>query len=205
MKKRRSHLFVIMMILIMSMFVIPAQASSRSKAYKAYRSWIKGGCKNEYGYKNSFKQFCLVKIDSDSVPELIGKEVVNYAINSMCIVSYKNGKLIKKSVSTGVGGAGGFRGDASFIPKKGKIYMTSISSGTGMVYDSIIKLGKRSFKAVAEGSFQWLDMEKNTARNCTWKGKRVSKKVYDAKLKKGYPSRKAKKFDDLKFVSKRRY
>lgn len=58
-----------MMLLVMGM---TAQAASKSITYKAYRNWIKGGCQNEYGDKNSFDRFCLVKINSDRIPELIG-------------------------------------------------------------------------------------------------------------------------------------
>lgn len=203
MKKTKAMLG--MLVIMTLALIMPVHASARSKAYKAYAKWIKAGAivkETSYGhtYKTKYTSFCLLHLDNDSVPELVAKRVFNGAIEEYYIQSYKKGKLVSRTINCGVGGVGGFRGTASYIPNKGLIYTCSWGSVNPRTYDTIYKLGKSKFGQKAKGEYDrnWENDKKSKAK---WNGKRVNAKTYDSKFKKLFNVEKALEFSDLPCVS----
>lgn len=184
---------IIATVLLFSMIcsVMPSakvQAAGKEKAYKAYYEWLQKEAPSLY------KKYKLVKLDGDNIPELVGYAKEDGAFLYYYIIcSYDGKKVNTKTFEEGAFGS--FRGGASYIPKKGKIHVSSMSSGTGKGSDDLCTLKKGKFKETELGTFQ-LNM------SYKWKKKKVSEKVYYKKLDQAFDSSKAKSFSDLKYISK---
>lgn len=206
MKKQKVFILLLSLVMVLSM-VTSVQAASKKKAFASYLKWIETGCKDENGKKHSFNKFYLVKVDSDKIPELVACKALPPSYGGMediCVVSYKKKKVVKLSARTGVAGAGGFRGAFSYIPKKGRLRIWSMSSGNGSEHNVIYKLKKDGFKkyATADFSHSFSVKKMKFAWSYTWNGKKVSKKTLKKKLAKAFKGKNAKHFTDLPFVSK---
>ena len=203
--KTKNTMIIMLSLVMMFAFGVTANAASKANkkaAYRAYLGWINSGCKDDHGYSTEYDKFCLTRVDSDRVPELVAlKTPGKYTgVYNMCIVSYKKGRAVVMSVSSGVAGAGGYRGTSSFIPRKGKIHEWSMSSGSGYESDVITKLGKKGFTKTAQGSYQWADYVGGHVKFCQWNKKNVTKAAYDRKLAKAFNQKKARNFEDLPYI-----
>lgn len=192
MKKMMTQL----MILVMLILAIPATdvqaAGSNKKAYKAYVNWLNKKAPSEY------KKFALVKLDGDKLPELVGQYKV-CGMEYYIICSYDGKKVRTRELAAGVAMVGGFRGNVSYIPKKGKIFETYIYGGSGEGTDNVYQLKKGKFKRAASGSSKYNSRGKQTFK---WGKKKVNNKTYHNKLNKAFNRSKEKSFDELKYISK---
>ena len=203
-KKALSMLLSLVMVFAM---VISVQAASKKKAFKSYVKWIQAGCKDENEQTHSFDRFYLAIVDSDKVPELVAckKLPASYgAMEDICVVSFKNNRIVRMTARSGAAGVGGFRGSFSYIPEKGKLCVWSISSGTGSEYNEIYKLSNNGFKktVTAHSEYSYNYQKGKPSWSYIWNEKKVSKKTLEKKLTKAFNRRKAKSFADLPFVSK---
>ena len=194
MKKKTLACLLLLAGLLISA-AVPAQASAKSNAYKAYRTWIRKGAKDTYGEK--YTKFCLANIDADNVPELVAA-YPSEDVTSLYILSYKKGKLVHLSLASGVASIGGYRGNAYYLPGKGRLMAASVSSGTGEYTEDIYRLTAKGFSTWRQGSYNMFD---DSAAKY-WNGKKVTTKKYKANLKKAFSRKKAVEFTTLKYVGK---
>ena len=197
MKMERIRKIALSVFVLLAVAVLPlqAQASTKAKAFKAYRKWIKQGATYNY---TKYDEFCLTRIDSDKIPELVARKKYDAYVSHFVVLTWKKNKLYKQTFASGVASVGGFRGEAVFIPKKGKIMQSSVSAGTGRCSDFVYKLTKKGIQTYAEGNFI-IDL----SSSYQWKGKSVSEKDYQKKLKKIMPTKKCKKLNSLAFRKKK--
>lgn len=203
-KKVWSLLLTLIMAFMMALSV---QAASKNNAYKSYLNWVSSGCKDEDGRRHNFNKFYLVRVDSDKIPELVAYKKLSAtygAMEDICVVSFKQNRIVTKSARTGVAGAGGFRGSFSFIPQKGKMRVCSWESANGSRCDEIYKLTHNGYKKIATANFSnRYDFDRmKSSWSYTWNEKKVSKKTLERKLLKAFNYKKAKQFTDLPFVSR---
>ena len=105
--KKKRWILTVMMIVLLFMGVIPAQAASTKwkKACSAYRSYL---AKNESKfvvrpdvlYRNSESYtktscFMISDLDKNGVPELITRHCWGFRNDSLFVYTYKNGKVIR--------------------------------------------------------------------------------------------------------------
>ncbi len=191
MKKIITRLIVFLLI-ILAVPVLDVQAAGNNKkACKAYRSWLNKKAPSKY------KEFALVKLDKDSVPELVGHYQKN-GMDHYVICGYDGRKVVTKRLSDGVAPVGGYRGVWMYMPKKGKLLHEYIYGGTGSECDEVYHFKKGKLKLVTTGSKEYQCGKKI----CAWGGKKTGKGNYERKLKKAFNTSKGKVFYDLKYISR---
>ena len=196
MKKHLAAVLLLISTVILAAF--PVQASTKSKTYKAYKTWISKGAKDSHGDK--YNKFCLVNIDADKIPELVATSS-NYGISTYYILSYKGNRLVSLTLYGGVSGTGGYRGNSMYLPSKGRLLAISASSGgRGSIQHTVYKLTKNGFSKYRTGSYDGIFAGSET--NIQWNGKSVSIQQYNKSFKKAFNMKKGKYFDKLKYVSK---
>ena len=216
MKKRLIAAILALVVVIGFMPQGSAEAAgkiSKKAAYKAYYKWMKsddakierwyGGYKKVY-----YKKYTLLDINGDKVPELIAlyEDRDGTWINSYKICQFDGTKVNVLETQSGVAGAGGYRGDTTVTPKKGRLYIFSISSGTGSTYEEYYKVTKKGFQKKYDLDFTRSYMNGETL---TYKinDKTVSKKKFNSlhkKLERTYNSKKSKSLEDLKYISRKK-
>ena len=148
MKKHLAAVLLLISTVILAAF--PVQASTKSKTYKAYKTWISKGAKDSHGDK--YNKFCLVNIDADKIPELVATSS-NYGISTYYILSCKGNRLVSLTMYGGVSGTGGYRGNSMYRPSKGRLLAISASSGgRGSIQHTVYKLTKNGFSKYIKDS-----------------------------------------------------
>ncbi len=190
--KKKSLIVVLLFVLFLMIPSNDVEAASKKKVYKAYYSWlIKKAPK-------SYKEYSLVKLDSDKIPELIGHYQDDYGMHYYIICAYNGKKVVTNGLYAGMAYTSSYTGSLYYIPKKGKILQyTSYAAGT-QKSDEVYKLKKGKLKVVANGTFEY----RNNKSIYRWNDKKVSKSTYNKKLKKAFNQSKAKSFGDIQYYSK---
>lgn len=205
MKKKRIFAFALSLVLAAGAFAqgaaslgeseVSAEAAmTQEAASKAYLEWLDSSKADDY------KKFKLIDLDSDGVSELIGisgNEDLYGEVYEYVILTYNGSKIVKKSFYSGWASAGGYRGDTSILPGKGKILERSLLTGSGEGADVVYTLKNGKFKKTATGTSY------NYGRSYKWKGKSVSADTYKKNLDKVFPVSKGKSlWGDLSYQSK---
>ncbi|MBR6223257.1 MAG: hypothetical protein IKQ71_07450 [Lachnospiraceae bacterium] len=205
MKKR---IFSLFLALVMALCLVPSAntyAAKRTKkaALKAYYAYLKSGKPQTYRDKK-YNKFTLMDLDNDKIPELVAqyKDREGTFVDYYVILAYDGSTVQTLDVSEGVAGAGGFRGNLSYMPKKGLIYNLTWSSGTGSQYNTLYSLKNGKFTTKVK-MVNERDM-KTYKLNYTWNGKKTTEKKQNAKFNKLYNTKKAKTFDKLKYISRKK-
>ncbi len=216
--KRRIITFLLALVVIIGFMpqgnVEAAGKISKKAAYKAYYNWMKSSNAKTEVYDGTFhkvyyKKYTLVDINNDKVPELIALYENRYQtwLNYYKICSFDGYKVNEFSASSGVAGAGGYRGYTKITPKKSKLYSFSTSSGTGSTYESYYKFTKKGFKEKYSLNFERTYVSGGEKLTYKINNKVVSKKKFNSvhkKLEKSYNSGKSTDLDDLKYISRKK-
>ena len=187
-------------LVINAFTTVPASASEKEQAYKAYYDLIEKLHEGDE-WSDGFDRFALINVDNDGIPELLAVDTANdeYDNNGVTeyeLYTYYNGEAVKLgSYASGVAGAGGYRGSTLYIKKSGKILETYISASSGDGSDIVYKMENGAMTEIAHGDY-------NIATDDTvWNGKAMSSSKYNKKLNKTFKMKKAKSFEDLKTSS----
>lgn len=187
------------LIFVLLLSVVPAtdvQAASKKKVYKAYYNYLVK--KSNSGDLKKFTKYCLVNLDGDRIPELVGyHKDKDLAVDRYVICSYNGKKVVTKEFQDGVASSGGYRGLLTYIPNKGKIKHSYISSGSGSEYVEVYSLKKGVYKKTVDAGSEY-----RNGRHYRWGNTPVSKSTYDRKLNKAFNADRSKRFCDLKYISK---
>lgn len=187
-------------LVIQSAEAIPASASEKDQAFKAYYDLIEELHKGDE-FSGGSDRFALIYVDDDEVPELLAVDTPadEYDNNGTYIYelyTYYDGKVVKLgNYASGVASAGGYRGNTMYIKKSGKIYETYMSAASGDGGEIVSQLKDGEMVELGQGTF---NIGSDTA---TWNGKTVSAKKYSKKLSKIFKTKKAKSFEELKTIS----
>ena len=179
---------------------VPALASEKDEAYKAYYDLIEELHKGDE-WSDGFDRFKLINVDNDDIPELLAvntpsDEYDNNGTYRYELYTYFNGEaVLLGSYASGVASAGGYRGDTMYIKKSGKILESYISAGSGDASDIVYKLQDGEMIEVAHGDYNV------ASEDAVWNGKSMSYLKYSKKLNKIFKTRKAKSFEELKTFS----
>ncbi len=191
-KKVKKAAAGILLLAVLLVTVLPVQAQAaavtKAKAYKAYAQWLESKEAEEVKYD----QFSLVRLDSDKVPELVAKH--EGYVRDYCICTFNGKKVVTQSFTEANVVGGMLQSHWYYIPRKGKIAVTSSMGGRTVVEASLLKSGKwkQTFAGASDPeSGEWTINEK-----------KVSEAVYNKKLSSAFNMKKAKLFYDLPYVSK---
>ena len=205
MKKRTvAALLMVSLSMIAQNFIsVPVvHASQKEDAFNAYYQLIEELHKADSNpLSEVYDEFELVYIDDDAVPELLAVDVPvdeydNNGTYQYALYTYYGGEAVKLGdFSSGVASAGGYRGSTMYIKKSGKVYETYISSGTGDGSDIVYKMKNGNLVKKAKGDYH---LATDTQE---WKGKTVSKKAYNKKLKKAFNTNKGINLEEIKTKS----
>lgn len=189
--KKNSFLLLIFLLMLSNVCTLNVSAASKKETYSLYKEWLNSKEGKQYD------GFALVKIDKDDVCELVAHRVnaLSY-LDEYLILTNVNGTLVSESIADGVASAGGYRGSYSFIPKKGKMYQYSWSSGTGEKYHSVYTFKKGKINEIHCGTETYNPYPKVKYQ---WNNKTVSKKKFKASLKKAINTKKTKAFNQLHY------
>ncbi len=203
MKKRILSLFL---ALVMALCLVPSAntyAAKRTKkaALKAYYAYLKSGKPKTHDGKK-YNKFTLIDFDNDKIPELVAlyQDIEVSFLNDFTILSYDGSSVQTLDIEAGFSGV--FRGELTYMPKKGLIYHHTWFSGSGCEYNTLysLKNGKFTTKVVVEK-----DRKTYYSKfHYTWNGKKITKKKQEAKFKKLYNIKKAKSFDELTYISRKK-
>lgn len=179
---------------------VPARASEKEQAYKAYYDLIEELHKGDE-WSDGYDRFALINVNNDNIPELLAVDTPadgfdNNGTNQYVLYTYFDGNPVKLGdYASGVASAGGYRGDTRYIKKTGKILVSYISAGSGDASDIVYKLQDGAMTEIAHGDY-------NIASDDTeWNGKPMSISKYSKKLNKAFKSKKSKSFEELKTCS----
>ena len=187
-------------LLINVFTLVPARASEKDEAYKAYYDLIEELHKGDE-WSGGFDRFKLIYVDDDDVPELLAVDTPNDEFDNngtyqYVLYTYYNGEVVKlDNYSSGVASAGGYRGNTMYIKKSGKIYETYVSAGSGDGESIVYKMQDGMMNEIGRGNFNI------ASENAEWNGKSMSYSKYSKKLNKTFKMKKAVSFEDLKTSS----
>lgn len=186
MKKTATRL-LLLMLLIFAVSPVSAHAAGKKAVYKAYTNWMNSKEATKY------KKFCLVELDSDKIPELIG--VYNRTgypgINNYIICSYSGGKIVKRAFQDAAG-TGGARITISYVPRKGKLVSCQGHSMSPVDDYIVYKWKGGQWRNAGQGTKNYI------SGKCTWGKKSMSKSKFDKKVS----AKNSKPFFELTFISK---
>ena len=180
--------------------VVPAKASEKEEAYKAYYDLIEELHQGDE-WSGGFDRFKLIYVDNDDIPELLAVDTPsdgfdNNGTYQYALYTYYNGEAVKlDNYSSGVASAGGYRGNTMYIKKSGKIFETYVSAGSGDGCDIVYKMQDGVMTEIAHGDFNI------ASEDAEWNGKAMSYTKYSKKLNKAFKMKKAKSFEELKTSS----
>ena len=208
MKKRVIAFVLALVVVIGFMPQLSAEAAgtrTKKAAYKAYYDWIKSSESKISDYNtHRYNKYKLIDLDNDKIPELIGlyQDRNQTFIDNYVICAFDGEKVNSVKVTSGVAGVGGFRGGASYVPKKGKVFETVWHSIGSYEYHTVYKIKNGQIKKQYDINFN-LDYKTNKkVYKCN--DKKISKSKYDSLVKKKCTSSKAKGFGNLKYISKKK-
>ena len=188
-------------LLLQAFSVIPAHASDKKTAFKAYYSLVKELHESDES-SDGYDRFALIYVDDDEIPELLAVDIPvdeyeNNGTYMYGLYTFYDGRAVQLgSYRSGVASAGGYRGDTKYIRKSGKIYETYFASSNGDGNDIVYKMKDGEMAETAKGEFNIADNETRV-----WNGKTMSGADYDKKLNKAFKLKKAKSFEDIKTVT----
>ncbi len=191
-------MFLAAALLIQTFTGVPAYASAKDPAYKAYYSLIKELHQSDE-YSNGYDRFALIYVDNDDIPELLAVDTPSdeYDNNGLYIYelyTYYDGKAVMLGAyQSGVASAGGYRGDTKYIKKSGKLLETYHYAANGEGEDIVYKMQDGQMIETNRGAFNIADED-----TAVWNGKTMSVTDYSKKLGKAFKEKKAKSFEAVK-------
>ena len=208
MKKRVIALLLALVVVIGFMPQGSAEAAgtrTKKAAYKAYYDWIKSSESKVSDYNtHRYNKYKLIDLDNDKIPELVGlyQDRNQTYIDNYIICSFDGVKVNTVKLTAGVAGVGGFRGGASYVPKKGKVFQTTFHSVGSYEYHHVYKIKKGEIKETYDVNYN-MDFRSNK-RIYKCNGKKISKSKFNSLVKKKCSSSKSKDFGKLKYISKKK-